>query len=44
MKEIVSIYKKSVDENLKDISFILKKLDIKNPENLTRLFVFVKVN
>lgn len=32
MKEIVSIYKKSVDTNLKDISSILKKLDIKNPE------------
>ena len=32
MKEIVSIYKRSVDTNLKDISLILKKLDIKNPE------------
>lgn len=32
MKEIVSIYKKSVDKNLKDISSILEKLDIKNPE------------
>jgi len=32
MKEIISIYKKSVDENLKDISSILKKLDIGNPE------------
>ena len=33
MKEIVSIYKRSVDTNLKDISSILKKLDIKNPED-----------
>jgi len=32
MKEIISIYKKSVDKNLKDISSILEKLDIKNPE------------
>ncbi len=32
MKEIVSIYKKSVDKNLKDINSILKKLDMKNPE------------
>jgi len=32
MKEIISIYKKSVDENLKDIGSILKKLDIRNPE------------
>ena len=32
MKEILSIYKKSVNKNLKDISSILKKLDIKNPE------------
>ncbi|MBL7156379.1 MAG: hypothetical protein ISS87_02190 [Candidatus Pacebacteria bacterium] len=32
MKEIISIYKRSVDKNLKDISSILKKLDIKNPE------------
>ena len=42
MKEIVSIYKRSVDTNLKDISSILKKLDIKNPEDkktlLTPLF------
>ena len=32
MKEVISIYKKSVDTNLKDIISILKKLDIRNPE------------
>ncbi len=32
MKEIISIYKKSVGKNLKDINSILKKLDMKNPE------------
>jgi len=32
MKEIIKIYKKSVDKNLIDISSILKKLGIKNPE------------
>lgn len=31
MKEIVSVYKRSVDTNLKDINSILKKLDIRNP-------------
>ncbi len=35
MKKIVSIYKKSVQKNVKDIKSILKKLDIKNPEVFT---------
>ena len=32
MKKIVSIYKKSVKKNVKDIKSILKNLEIKNPE------------
>ena len=31
MKEVIRIYKKSVDKNLKDIRSILKKLDMNDP-------------